>query len=376
MKVIVPEDHGATGVLREEPETVVVQPHHYEGDSYIPGWYHFQAVNDTGSSIRQARIVIEGLAPGVYAPYWKHSVWSRDGENWERIPDTARQLVDTTLTIETSLDVDEGCWVAVIFPLPYTWYEQLCEEMTAPVMADANWNVERQQIGSSVEGRPLYAFHVRRENGLPKRHLLIVAGQHAVEQSGKMFAANVLRGYHSGEFRGTVMDELLQTHNVTVVPLANPDGCYHGRMNSNIQGIVIDRQTDNSVETLAVLALIDEIQPHVLINCHGWGNEVGVLPHEDIYRFTDNDPLYLHLVEHVAGCSSSGSPHLFDDAVGRLEFYARDRHGTHCTITEVNYHWYLPPDGGPPRQPTRADINHRIRQYIQAIAGFCLKDRA
>jgi hypothetical protein len=371
MKVIVPEDHGATDVLREEAECVVVRPHHFDGDTYVPLWYNFRALNDTGHDLPQAGIIIEGLAPGIYQPYWQHCVWSRDGNNWERIPESARQLGETSLTIETPLAVGEGCRVAVIWPLPYAWYESLCNEMATPSTANSGWSLERRQIGNSVEGRPLYAFHIGRGDSSARRHLLIVAGQHAVEQSGKMFAENVLRGYHSGEFRGTPMEDLLQTHNVTVVPLANPDGCYHGRMNSNVQGIVIDRQTDNSVEAQAVLSLIDEIQPHVLINCHGWGNEIGTLPYEDIYRFSDNDPLFLYLKAHVPGCSSSGLPHLFDDGVGRIEHHAHARYGTECTITEVNYHWHLPPDGGAPRQPTRPDINDRIRQYLTAMASFC-----
>jgi len=379
MKVIVPEDHGATDVLRQELDSVVVRPHQYPGDTYVPLWFCFQALNDSRRDLAQARIVIEDLEPGhdTYQPYWKHCVWSRDGVNWERVPDAAKRLSDTTLTIETPLAVDEGRWVAIIFPLPYSWYEHLCNELiTPPVPAlstaglSTAWSLRRRHLGDSVQGRPLYAFFIQGEQGPARRNLLIVAGQHAVEQSGKMFAESVLRGYHSGSFAGTPMETLLQTHNITVVPLANPDGCYAGRMNSNAEGVVMGSAADNSVETQAVLALIDELQPHILINCHGWGNAMGDPPYEDVYRFSDSDSLFVHLREHVLGCSSSGLPHLFRDDF-RLESHARQGYGTECAITEVNYHYYLPPDGGPPRQPTRAEIEARIGEYLTAIAGFC-----
>jgi len=373
MKVTVPDDHGATDILWEEEEYVVVRPHHFRSDTYIAGWYYFHVRNDTGRHLSQALIVIDELALGVYKPYWNHSVWSRDGEQWERIPDSAKQFVGNTMRIETPLGAGEGCWISVVFPLTYAWYEQLCADFGVEPVA-GGWPIERRRLASSVELRPIYAYKVMGEMGKAGRNLLIVAGQHAVEESGKMFAENTLRGYHSGGFRGTIMEELLKTHNVTVVPVANPDGCYHGRMNSNVDGYVLDHSDDESVETRAILALIDELQPHVLINCHGWGNEVGELPHEDIYRFTDDDPLYRHLLQQVPGCSSSGIPHIFNEGVGRIETHAHEQYGTHCTITEVNYHWYLPPDGSPARQPDRADIDARIGEYLHAIAGFCMID--
>jgi hypothetical protein len=234
----------------------------------------------------------------------------------------------------------------------------------------APWSLSRQLLGHTTEGRPLYAFHIEGEQDAAQRNLLLIAGQHAVEQSGKMFAETLLRGYHSGQFAGTPMEALLQTHNVSVVPLANPDGCNHGRMNSNAAGIVMDSAADNSVETQAVLALIDQLRPHVLINCHGWGNEIGAPPYEELYRWTDQDALFVYLRDHIPGSSSSGRPHLFRDDF-RLESYARERYGTQCVITEVNYHWCVPPTGGPPRQPTRMDIDARIGEYLTAIAGFC-----
>lgn len=370
MKLIVPEDHGATDFVHEEEQMVVVRPHDYPEDTYPNIWFYFQALNDTGRDIECAQIRVEELTPGAntYEPFWKHCLWSRDGTYWERIPDSAQRFGEMTLTVEFPLKAGESLWIAETFPLPYSHYKLLCEEMVAPPASGLR--VERLHLGDSARGRPLYAFRIGREGRQRENTVLVVAGQHAVEESGKIFAETVLRGYHGGRFAGTPMETLLETHDVVVAPLANPDGCYDGRMNTNAEGVIMDSPSDNSAETLAMIALIDEIRPRVLINCHGWGNEVGTCPYEDLYRWTDEDALFAYLREHVPGCSSSGSPHWLADNF-RLENYARPRYGTECVITELNWNWYIPPGGGPPRQPTWEDIEARAVEYWEAIARFC-----
>jgi hypothetical protein len=370
LKIIVPPDHGATDALHEEEGAVIVRPHHYEEDTYVSLWFTFQVVNDTGRDLTHAEIRIESLPPGpdTYQPFWKYCLWSRDGQRWERIPQTAQRLGETTLTLDVALMAQESLWIAETFPLPYGRYLGLCEAMTAP--AASGCGVQRMQVGSSAQGRPLYAFCIQREAAPADRNLLLLAGQHAVEQSGKIFAETVLRGYHSGAFAGTAMETLLQTHNVYVAPLVNPDGCYDGRMNSNAEGIIVDTASDNSVETRALLAWMEEIRPAVMVNCHGWGNEVGTLPHEDLYRWTDEDPFFAYLRAHILGCNSSGSPHLFADHF-RLENQARARYGTECVITELNWNWYVPPKGGPACHPTWQDIEARAVAYFTAIARYC-----
>jgi len=374
MKVTVPEDHGATDVLQEEEAAVVVRPHRYPGDTYPSLWFYFQVVNDTGRDLEAAQIVVEELTPGrdTYEPFWKHCLWSRDGRLWERIPAAAQRFGETTLTVETPLKAGAGLWIAETFPRPYGHFLQLGDQMTASPAAGRR--VQRWRFGGSVQGRPLEAFRIQAEAGAAAQNLLLFAGQHAVEQSGKIFAETVLRGYHRGDFAGTVMADLLQTHNVIVVPLANPDGCYDGRMNTNAAGTVMDDPADDSVETQALLALIDETQPQVLVNCHGWGNESGAPPYEDVYRWTDEDPLFITLRTHVPGCSTSAFPHWLGDHF-RVEGYAREHYGTECVITELNWNWYLPPDGGPPRQPTVGDIQARAVEYFSALAQLCVEGK-
>jgi len=372
MKVIVPEDHGATDIVHAGEEFVVVRPHRYPEDTYPSLWFYFQVLNNTGRDLTRAQIIVEGLTIGSdsYEPFWKHCLWSRDNLHWERIPDAAQRFGETTLMVEVSLRADETLWVAETFPQTFAHYLRLCDELTAPPAP--GWKLERWQQGTSVRGRPLYAFLIHKGKGSSARTLLLVAGQHAVEESGKIFAETVLRGYHSGAFANTPMESLLETHNVLAVPLCNPDGCYDGRMNTNAEGVIMDSPSDNSLETRAVLSLIDEVKPHVLVNCHGWGNEWGKPPYEDIYRWTDADALFAYLKTNLPGCSTSGTPHLLEDHF-RLESHARPRYGTECIITEINWNCYIPPDGGLPRPPTLKDIQARAVEYFTAISRFCLE---
>ena len=143
-------------------------------------------------------------------------------------------------------------------------------------------------------------------------------------------------------------------------------------MNSNARGVVIDAATDDSRETALLLALLDRERPLAMVNCHGWGNFVGEPPHEDVYRFEDDDPLFAHLRRTVCGCNSSGSPHYFGTRF-RLESHARDSHGTHCVIVEPNWNCYQPTEGAAPVLPTVEQVAERGRQYVDGVAAFCLE---
>jgi hypothetical protein len=322
--------------------------------------------------VPRARVVVQDLKPGhdSYEPFWKHCLWSSDGRQWERIPDAAQEFSETRLAVMASLGAKECLWIAEAFPLAYGHYARLRERLAAP--AASGVTVRRQVLCETAGGRPVEAFRISGEKSRAERHLLLIAGQHAVEESGKILAETVLRGYHGGAFAGTPMEALLETHSVTVVPLANPDGCFDGRMNTNGEGIVMDHAPDDSRETRAQLALVDEIRPSVVVNCHGWGNESGRPPHEDVYRWTDEDPLYAYLKAHVPGCSTTAMPHLLVDFP--IEAHARERCGSDCIIVEINWNWFVPADGGPARQPTFADVQARAGEYFAAIAGFCLEE--
>ncbi|MBM3459065.1 MAG: hypothetical protein FJX77_11110 [Armatimonadetes bacterium] len=374
MEIHVPQDHGATEVLACESDRATVRPRRWEGDTYPALWFYFQVRNDAERTLPAARIVVEELKPGFdsYEPFWKHCLCSADGESWERIPAERQRFGETTLVVEKPLAPGEALWIAATFPLPLA----TCRAMSRvwQVAPPSGLAFEHRTLATGAANYPLEAFRIRRPDRRPRRNLVIVGGQHAVEQTGKLFPATVLDGYHSGAqiAAGSPWAELLEDWAVTVVPLANPQGCEDGRMNTNRAGIVVDDPADNSEETVALLGLLDELQPEVLVNCHGWGNEQGVAPYEDLYRWSDADPLFAWLRERVPGCSSSSAGHWLADRF-RLECHVRPRYGTECIITELNWNWYVPPGSSRAVQPTREQIEARVREYFTEIARYCVQ---
>jgi hypothetical protein len=366
MLVHVPDDHGATDVLHVDADSVVVRPRRHPGDTYPSLWFWFCVRSP--EPVPRCRIEIQHLTPGAdtYEPFWKHCLWSRDGMAWARIPDTAQRFGETTLTVEAPLPAAGELWIAATYPLPLSGYDSLFATLATPPASGLRW--QRWTAGRSVRGRPIEAFRIERGGGGRERPVLVIAGQHAVEQSGKIFAETILRGYHRGTFAGTPMAALLERHPVVVVPMANPDGCFDGRMNTNAAGTVMDTATDDSPEMQAALAVLDATRPVAVINCHGWGNEQGSPPYEDLYRWSDIDPLFAFLRAHLPGCNTSSSPHLLGDNF-RLETEAKACYGAECIITELNWNAYVPPEGGPPCRPTRAQIEQRAVEYWAAIAS-------
>jgi len=368
LKVHVPEDHGATEVLHESETGAVVRPRRWPGDTYPSLWFTFR-VDADARGLSHGQLEIRELKTGAetYEPFWKHCLWSEDGRDWERIPGGAQRFGETTLTVTLSLPPGGSRWIAATYPLPLAHYDALDRKLSLPPAAGLR--VTRGTYGTTTRGRPLLAYRIEREDRRPERALLIVAGQHAVEQSGKIFAEVALRGYHGGAFAGTPMAGVLERYAVVILPLANPDGCFDGRMNSNATGTVMDTADDDSPEMRAALALLEEARPVAVVNCHGWGNEWGAPPYEDLYRWSDDDPLFAYLKEHLPGCCTSAGPHYLEDRF-RLENEARARFRAECVITELNWNRYVPPGGAPPVRPTRAQIEERAGEYLTAIARY------
>lgn len=368
MKAHVPDDHGAVDVISESRGEVVVRPHHFEADTYPSLWFYF-SVSDSENNT--ARITVENLPTGEdsYEPFWKYCLWSKDGVSWSRIPGANQTFGEASLTVTSSIPSGDPIWISEIFPLPYRHYIELYSEMEKPALSGLL--VEWFDATTSLHGRPVRVFRVGKRPSQGKRSCLIISGQHAVEQPGKILVEAVLRGFHSGSITGTSLERILDSHDMYLVPLANPDGCYDGRMNSNAEGYVMDDSSDDSRETRAIADLIDDVRPHVFVNCHGWGNRQGVPPYEDVYRFADDDPLYRHLIENVPGCSTSAFPHLLSDSF-RLESHARSKYGTHCAIIEPNFNFYMTKPDGTERQPSFEELQKRCMQYAYAIAQFCI----
>jgi len=385
LEVDVPADHGAVDVLDVGADWVEVAPHDYAEDTYPNIWYWF-GVRNVGPSpqaahraLAPARIVLSGLFAGadrIYVPFWSMSLWSRDGQSWERVPAEHQTVLDDRVEFRAHLAPGERVWIAETFPLSWQHCRELMENL--PEIAEPGFEVERLCLGGSEQGRPVLAARV--SDGKPRPALVLIGGQHAVEESGKIFCETALQWLIEQRGSPEVRD-ILSRYEVFVAPEVNPDGCYDGRMNTNARGVIMDSPQDDSVEMRNQLRLVDQVRPRILVNCHGWGNAIGKPPYEGWYRWRDDDPFFDHVVSRVPGAATSTdrrrrTAHFLDGAF-RLESYVREKFGAHagrcaaCGMLEINWNFYVRPDGSVV-QPTYDDLRARSIEYLRAIATMPL----
>jgi hypothetical protein len=269
---------------------------------------------------------------------------------------------DDRVEFTASLGPGESVWIAETFPLSWSHCQAFMEGL--PEIAESGFELERLTLGQSEQGRPILAARVSGKSKRPA--LVLMAGQHAVEESGKLFCETALE-WLIAHRESPEVREILSRYEIFVAPEVNPDGCYDGRMNSNALGIIMNSPEDDSAEMRAQLGLVDQVRPRILVDCHGWGNTIGTPPYEGWYRQRGEDPFFEHVVARVPGAATS-TDHFLDD-VFRLESHVRDTFGSHVGILEINWNYYVRPDGSVV-QPTIEDLRARSIEYFRAIASM------
>lgn len=97
----------------------------------------------------------------------------------------------------------------------YRFAERLFHEAALAVQTRPG-RVSPERIGTSYDGRPIWAFHLKNPGETPKRKVLIIAGLHALEWVGTEVAAELLTDLAEHPLPTGVQ--------VSIVLLANPDG--------------------------------------------------------------------------------------------------------------------------------------------------------
>jgi hypothetical protein len=365
LEVHVPEEHGAVDILETGPDWVEVAPHDYPEDTYPNIWYWFCVRNAGDAAVASARVTLSGLFSGpdrIYQPFWSMSLWSRDGESWERAPPGSQTVHEDRVEFVTDLAPGDSVWFAETFPLPWGHCETFMNRL--PQISEPRYEFEKLHLGQSEDRRPITAARVSAAS--PKPALVLIGGQHAVEESGKLFCETVLEWLISSRESDEVR-EILSRYEIFVAPEVNPDGCWDGRMNTNARGVVMDGRDDDSAEMRAQLRLVDEARPSILVNCHGWGQATGKPPHDGWYRWDDEDPFFRHVRQRVPGAATSLDSFLTEDF--RLEQHVRTEWGAHVGILEINWNFYQQADGKIV-QPTIEDLRARSIEYFRAIASM------
>lgn len=378
ISVLVPDDHGATDIISVEDNNVVVRPHRYPEDTYPAVWYHFRVKNLFRFRLK-VTVKVKDLPkspPGfkglMYEPFWISSLWSSDRKNWTRIPNEKQILGEDWFQIEFSLRPSEEVWIAETYPVTYQNYISFIEDMSD--LETSTFKREKIKLGVTLEKRPIYALRITNPSSHPKYTMLFISGQHAVEESGKIFTRTVTE-WLSKNYNKDPAQRILDKYEIYIVPLVNPDGCYHGRMNTNAKGQnpLLDH---HCIETRSILKLIDEISPHILINAHGWGNLMGKPPHEGWYHWKI-DRLYEHMKKHMYGVNSVdwGLPddrHILKEEF-KIEYYAHKNHNTQTGILEINWNSYKPSPKKKEVKPTLQNIKERSLQYFKTATSMLIE---
>lgn len=168
--------------------------------------------------------------------------------------------------------------------------------------------------GKTRDGRPIYAVTLTdpQTAAADKQHVLIVAGQHGNEESGRMIALGVMDWLVSREGAQT-----LRKQKIVVMPNVSPDGAERDTYDT-AEGIRpnLDHAPEGpwSAEGKALQEVSRELKPEVYVDMHGRGG-AGVSYDMVLYPMTypyleDDNLLHEVAAAMVKAGEAAGLPHL------------------------------------------------------------------
>lgn len=174
--------------------------------------------------------------------------------------------------------------------------------------------VSLREAGRSAEGRPILAATVTdaRAPDEEKQRVLIVAGQHGNEESGRWTALGLLDWLLSPDGR-----ETLRRQRVVLIPDVSPDAAFR---NEHLTPAGVSPNQDHgpdgaqSPEGKAVEAVAEELQPEVFVDLHARGHagcsyDMVLWPWTRPY--TEDGSLFQEIAAGMAAAGErSGIPHI------------------------------------------------------------------
>ncbi|MEO0587770.1 MAG: M14 family zinc carboxypeptidase, partial [Planctomycetota bacterium] len=133
-------------------------------------------------------------------------------------------------------------------------------------------HVERREIGTSVEGRPIVAVRIAAtaSDEVPVTVALLVGLQHGDEPAGGRAMLDLIAEVAADR---SVLPASLELH---VVPILNPDGAVvDGRRNAAGFDLNRDHHLVSQPETAALHAYVREVRPHVVVDGHEFNRTTG-----------------------------------------------------------------------------------------------------
>jgi hypothetical protein len=180
-----------------------------------------------------------------------HPKVSPDGKKWLAL-DTAN--MHATMTSYKNIQVPKSLTMKLSVGPDTVWIS--AQELITSNHVD-QWmrglesspNVERDTIGLSHEGRPVNLLRIGDSDD--QRMIMVISRQHPPEVPGFL----AMQAFVETLCAHTELAETFRSkYNTYVVPVANPDGVYHGHWRHNRGGVDLNRDWDefNQPETSAI----------------------------------------------------------------------------------------------------------------------------
>lgn len=224
-------------------------------------WFHFKA---SGLHVHQEHwFRLVNASQSTYSKGWPgyQAVASYDHVNWFRIPtsfegDSLRFCLEAEQT---------HAWFAYFEPYSRGRHDWLIEQALSKA------GTELLATGKSVEGRDIQLL--RKGTGAEgQRKIWIIAQQHPGEHMAEWFMEGVIERLERQD--DPVLNKLLASADLYLVPNMNPDGAFHGHLRTNAMGQDLNRAWQNASQDISpeVLFVQQQMQMYgvdAFIDVHG-----------------------------------------------------------------------------------------------------------
>lgn len=224
-------------------------------------WFHFKA---SGLHVHQEHwFRLVNASQSTYSKGWPgyQAVASYDHVNWFRIPtsfegDSLRFCLEAEQT---------HAWFAYFEPYSRGRHDWLIEQALSKA------GTELLATGKSVEGRDIQLL--RKGSGAEgQRKIWIIAQQHPGEHMAEWFMEGVIERLERHD--DPILNTLLASADLYLVPNMNPDGAFHGHLRTNAMGQDLNRAWQNASQDISpeVLFVQQQMQKYgvdAFIDVHG-----------------------------------------------------------------------------------------------------------
>jgi predicted deacylase len=202
-------------------------------------WYAFQLWSDN------PRDIYVKLSYPEEAAHRYHPKVSTDGMNWLALDSASFQV--TTMKLSVGPDT---VWVSAQEIITSDHVDQWMHGL------ESRSYVKRDTIGISHEGRPVSLLEIGESDD--QRMIMVISRQHPPEVPGFL----AMQAFVETLCADTELaKEFRSKYNTYVVPMANPDGVYHGHWRHNRGGVDLNRDWEdfNQPETSAIRDFMQQL---------------------------------------------------------------------------------------------------------------------